>query len=182
MRPVYESYAIFGEFTKDGLDTEEMTVELANRIFNETEAMYGDAIEIKKKSNNEIIRLQPGVYRINGISFVSMLSAGSPPVPPVPTQYLSDVYPGYCILYDASNPPSQSDMSGAICVGTMGTAYDSAPSIFDCVLEVKKKPMEISLGHQCSYDNPKGLRPKVYLRMGGSAYHVCARISIFKIA
>lgn len=183
MRPLYESYAIFGEFTKNGLDTEEMKEGLPNRIFNETEALHGNDIELKKKSNGEIIRLKPGVYRISGVSFLTMLQAGTPPVPPVPVQYLSDVYPGYCILYDAENPPTETgNMSGIICVGTMGTAYDSGPSIFDCVLEVKKKPMEISLGHQCTYDNPKGLRPKVYLRIGGTDNHVCARISIFKIA
>ena len=56
------------------------------------------------------------------------------------------------------------------------------PSLLDCVLNVKDKPMEIPLAHQCSYDGPKDdLRPKVYLRVGGSDFHVCARISIFKI-
>jgi hypothetical protein len=182
MSSVYESYAIYGEFTRDGLDTQEMTDGLANRIFNVEEASYGDDISIVKGHNNERIRLQPGVYRISAVSFVTMLSKGAPPVPPVPTQFLSDVYPGYCMLYDANDPPTEADKNKMLCAGTMGTAYDGVPSIVDYILKVKKKPMDISLGHQCSYDLPKGdLRPKVYLRIGGSEQHVCARISIFKI-
>lgn len=182
MSAVYKSYAIFGEFTGDDLGTEEMKTGLANRIFNRVEAHEGDDIEILKKYKGQRIRLQPGTYRITATSFVTMLDSGTPPVAPVPTQYLTDVYPGYCMLYDANDPPTEQDMSKMICPGTMGTAYDSTPSNLECVLKVKKKPMEISLGHQCSYDNPNGPRPRVYLRIGGTDYHVCARISIFRIA
>lgn len=183
MSALYESYAIFGEFTGDDLGTEEMKMGLANRVFNRTEAHHGDAISIVKKTNHERIRLKRGVYRITATSFITMLSAGVPPVPPVKTEFLSDVYPGYCMLYDANDPPTEKDMSKMLFPGTMGTAYDGVPSLLDCVLKVKDKHMEISLGHQCSYDGPKGdLRPKVYLRIGGSDFHVCARISIFKIA
>lgn len=184
MSAVYKSYAIFGEFTDKNLGTEEMTAGLANRVFNKVEASSEDGeIIIVPNSNFERIRLKPGVYRITATSFVTMLSAGTPPVPPVPTQYLSDVYPGYCMLYDANDPPTEQDMSKMICPGTMGTAYDSTPSNLECILKVEGKPKEISLGHQCSYDNPKGdLRPKVYLRIGGTDYHVCARIAIYKIA
>lgn len=179
---MYEAYAIYSECTGDDLGTEEMKEGMPNRVFNKVEAFSGNAIELVKGSKGERIRLQRGLYRVNGVSFVTMLSAGVPPVPPVPANPLTDVYPGYCILYDANNPPAPEDMSGALCIGTMGTAYDGVPSIFDGVLEVKDKPLEISLGHQCSYNNPQPPYPKVYLRIGGSDYHVCARLSIFKIA
>lgn len=182
MPAIYEAYAIYAECTGPDLGTEEMKIGMPNRVFNRVEAFSGNAIDIPKASNGQRIRLQRGVYRINGLSFVTMLSAGTPPVPPVSTSSLIDVFPGYCVLYDASNPPTPEDMSGALCIGTMGTAYDGVPSIFDCVLEVKNHPMEISLGHQCSYNNPQDPNPKVYLRLGGSDYHICARISIFKIA
>jgi hypothetical protein len=184
MPSVYESYAILGEFTGKNLGTEEMKVGLANRVFNKVEASSEDgAIIVVPNSNFERIRLKPGVYHITATSFITMLTAGVPPVPPVKMEFLSDVYPGYCMLYDANDPPTETNMSKMLFPGTMGTAYDGAPSLLDCVLNVKDKPMEISLGHQCSYDGPKGdLRPKVYLRIGGSDFHVCARISIFKIA
>ncbi|MES2726105.1 MAG: hypothetical protein V4643_03305 [Bacteroidota bacterium] len=182
MPAIYEAYAIYAECTGSDLGTEEMKENMPNRIFNKVEAFSGNAIHIPKEFKGERICLQRGVYRVNGLSFLTMLSAGVPPVPPVPVSPLIDVYPGYCILYDANNPPTLNDMTGALCVGTMGTAYDGTPSIFDCVLEVKDKPLEISLGHQCSYNNPQAPYPKVYLRIGGSDYHVCARIAIFKIA
>ena len=191
MPSIYETYAIYAEQTINGLDTEEMKVGMPNRVFNVVESYYGDpdpdkaAINLLEKYKGERIRLKSGTYRVNGLSFLTMLSAGQPPVPPVPTALLDDVYPGYCILYDANNPPAGlDDMKGVLCVGTMGTAYDGVPSVFDCVLEVKDKPLDISLGHQCSY-NEHGTydpRPRVYLRIGGSNYHVCARIAIFKIA
>lgn len=182
MPAIYEAYAIYAECTGDDLGSEEMKKGMPNRIFNKVEAFSGNSIDIPEEFKGERIRLQRGIYRVNGLSFLTMLTAGVPPVPPVPVKHLKDVYPGYCILYDANNPPTLEDMSGALCVGTMGTAYDGVPSIFECVLEVKNKPMEISLGHQCSYDDPQPPYPKVYLRIGGSDYHVCARISIFKIA
>jgi hypothetical protein len=181
MSALYEAYAIYSECTINGLDTEEMKVGMPNRIFNKVEAFSGNAISIVKESGGQRIRLERGIYRVNGTSFLTMLSAGTPPVPPVPANPLTDVYPGYCILYDANNPPTLEDMSGALCVGTMGTAYDGVPSIFDCVLEVRNEPLEISLGHQCTYDDPKEPFPKVYLRIGGSEYHVSARIALFKI-
>lgn len=186
MSAMYEAYAIYAECTGPDLGTEEMKIGMPNRVFNKVEAFSGNAIDIPKEYKGERIRLQRGIYRVSGLSFLTMLSSGEPPVPPVDVTYLKDVYPGYCILYDANNPPSLEDMSGALCIGTMGTAYDGVPSFFDCVLEVKDKPLEMSLGHQCSYDKPDPASPgetylKVYLRLGGSDYHICARISIFKI-
>lgn len=182
MSTVYSSYAIYGEFASKDLGTEEMGIGLVNRIFNKEEARYGADISVDE-SNQERIHLKTGLYQIRATSFVTMLTAGVPPVPPVQTQFLSDVYPGYCMLYDSDNPPAEADMSKIICAGTMGTAYDGVPSNIDCVLNVPDaRGMDISLGHQCSYDLPKGdLRPKVYLRIGGSDQHVCARISIFRI-
>ena len=191
MAAIYSAYAIYAECTGDDLGTEEMKVGMPNRIFNKVEAHSGNAIDIPEASKGERIRLQRGIYRVNGMSFLTMLSAGVPPVPPVPVKYLTDVYPGYCILYDANNPPKGlDDMKGVCCVGSMGTAYDGTPSIFECVIEVKDQPLEISLGHQCSYPDyasdpdydPETANPKAYLRIGGSDYHVCARIAIFKIA
>ncbi|ASS49584.1 MAG: hypothetical protein A3D31_02270 [Candidatus Fluviicola riflensis] len=190
MAAIYEAYAIYAECTGDDLGTKEMEEGMPNRVFNKVEAFSGNAIDIPESSKGERIRLQRGIYRVNGLSFLTMLSAGVPPVPPVPTEHLVDIYPGYCILYDANNPPKGlDDMKGVFCVGSMGTAYDGTPSIFECVIEVKDKPMEISLGHQCSYKDyskepgydPATANPKAYLRLGGSDYHVCARISIFKI-
>jgi hypothetical protein len=192
MPSIYEAYAIYAEQTINGLGTEEMKVGMPNRIFNVVESYYGDPdpekalINRLENYNGERIRLKRGTYRVNGLSFLTMLSAGVPPVPPVPTQFLDDVYPGYCILFDANNPPlGLDDMKGVLCVGTMGTAYDGVPSIFDCVLNVENEFLDISLGHQCSY-NQHGPgydpRPRVYLRIGGSDFHVCARIAIFKIA
>lgn len=182
MSVMYQSYAIYGEFTSDDLKTEEMRDKLVNRIFNKREARYGDDISVDE-SNKERIHLKTGLYHIRATSFVTMLTAGVPPVPPVKTHFLSDVYPGYCMLYNVKYPPTEEDMSGILCAGTMGTAYDGVPSNIECILNVPdSRGMDISLGHQCSYDSPKGdLRPKVYLRIGGSDQHVCARIAIFKI-
>ena len=181
-----EAYAVYSESTDSRLplklDTEEMKPYLPNRVFNKREAHFspGDSISITDPAH-ERITLRRGVYRINGMSFLTMMRKGKPPVPPVPLYNLTDIYPGYCVLYDAAQPPKEGDLDAALCIGTMGTAYDSGPSLFDCVLEVTRPAMEISLGHQCTYENHTSDDAKAYLRMGGSNYHIGARISIFKI-
>jgi hypothetical protein len=185
---IYESYAIYAEQTDPKLipklGTEEMRAHLVNRIFNKEEVNEGIHIKIADDSC-ERIELQPGTYRINGLSFLTMINPGSgvPPVPPIPfAGKLTDIYPGYCVLYDVKNPPKQGNMSGALCLGTMATAYDTAPSLFDCVVQVLREPMQISLGHQCSYENHTQKDAPAFLRVGDSDYHVSARMAIFKIS
>lgn len=183
-----QEYAIYAEQSIDaeGKDTgnAEMKEGMPDRAFNIVEAQQGESIQrIKNENitdpifNYTRIQLAPGTYRISGMSFITMLTA----VEPIPTQFLINTYPGYCVLYDAMNPPALDNMTGVICLGTLGTAYDSGPSLFDCVLKCETKRM-IALGHQCTYDNPQKPFPKAYLRVGGTPYHVFSRISIFKIA
>ncbi len=190
---IYDAYAIFSESTDSSLDlkldTAEMEPGLPSRIFNKCETAYPvpppkpdpkQLISIADPAKCDQIRLLKGYYRINGVSFLTMLEAGKPPVRPISLDNLYDIYPGYCILYDVANPPQLDDLSKALAIGTMGTAYDSGPSIFDCVVKVDKE-MYVTLGHQCTYDGRGAYDAKAYLRLGGSDGHVAARIAIFKI-
>jgi len=176
-------YAIFAEQTLEG-ETVEMRPGMPHRFFNVIEA-GADCPFIKRDAENfERIHLEPGTYRINGVSFLTMIPPGSveEPAPPIDVNGLTNIYPGYCVLYDVNKLPlpTLTDMSSCICLGTMATAYDTSPSTFDCVHVVTDK-CTISLGHQCGYKKDT-LDHKVYLRLGGSNYHVAARIAIFKIA
>lgn len=168
----FEAYAVYAEQTKSVDDTVEMATGVVARTFNTQEVQTG--IAIRQVSEREI-ELQPGTYRISGVSILTMVTSSAP----VPTDGLTNIYPGYCMVYDSSKPPTEQDMSGVICLGTPGTAYDTDPSIFDCFYSCEQT-MRISLGHQCSYDMPAD--HKVYLRAGGSIYHVFARMAILKIA
>jgi hypothetical protein len=178
------NYAIFAEQTLQE-ETVEMKFGMPNRYFNQIEAGENCPFIKRDPQNFERIILQPGTYRISGVSFITMIPPGplDKPIPLIDTRGLLNIYPGYCVLYDATKPaPTPQNLSNSICLGTMATAYDSAPSTYDCVYSVGEKGGAISLGHQCGYPEIPPADHKAYLRVGGTKYHVAARIVIFKIA
>lgn len=173
---MYEAFAIFEERPRTKDENVLMTEEFMNREFTYTVQQYPPAssqspIKLEGEKQDQIV-LSEGWYRISGFSLVSMYTSDTPITP-------QKVYPGYCLLYDASQ---KVDPATALGIGSGGTAYDMDPSEFDRFVEVGPGGLVLSLGHQCSYKSI-GNPDKVYMRAGWglSTYHVSARITIIKI-
>jgi hypothetical protein len=164
------SYAIYAEYAK-GLN-KVMQNGLNRRMFDTTEAQAGTDIRLEKDGS---IILKPGTYHITGFSAVTMQ---------ITMEIVVSVrdYPGYCLVY-----PSQYEKDSAlvlqhrICVGSPGTALDTAPSLFDVVYTCTKEDT-ICVGHQSG----KIFNNEVYLSVYDvagekSPYHVFSRVSISKL-
>src|SRR2546430_12274936 len=144
----FEAFGIYSDRpTQLGVATE-MGEGSVNRTFNIMEGEQGKAIS-RVRTNDPAtdctqIQLLAGTYRITGFSIVSM---DLPTAPPVLNP--SNKYPGYCLVYNAANPPKGvSDMGKALNIGSVSTAFDTAPSLFDCVFKCAETT-RISVAHQC---------------------------------
>jgi len=162
------SFAIYAEFA--GNTNVLMKNGLNRRSFNTVEAQSGSDIALERDGS---IRLQPGTYRINGFSTVTMQAELTAPVS-------QNNYPGYCVVYDKAfetNDP----LHHQIGIGSPSTAREMTPSLFDLVFTCTKVT-HICVGHQCG----DALNNEVYLSVydvGGvtSPFHVFARIAVFKM-
>lgn len=169
-----KAYAVYAEYARDS--NVHMQPDLNRRVFNVTEtACKTKDIRLEKDGS---ITLEPGTYRINGFSIVTMqLSVDTPAL------LHNNTYPGYCILYpkiyeDSAMIPI---LEHANCVGTLSTAYSSTPSLFDCIVTFKKTT-SICLGHQAGHDLHNEVYLDVYTVDGTSSdYHVMSRIAVAKM-
>lgn len=166
-----KSYAVYAEYARDS--NKLMKNGLNRRIFNVTEAQSGTDIKLEKDG---AITLQPGTYRIQGFSMVTMQSTFAPPV-----IKNNNNYPGYCLLYPKQYETDKTILEHQICIGTPGTAYDTAPSLVDVIYTCDKE-VTICLGHQSG----ENLNNEVYISVYSvdgipSMYHVFARLAITKL-
>ncbi len=163
------SHAVLAEL---GQENKLMDGGLNRRILNEALAERGDKIELHEDGS---VSIQPGTYRISGISLITMQD-GLTPI------QANEVYPGYCIVYDCRYSGREA-LSNAVAVGTMGVALYSSPSLFDTVVTFSA-PTDICLGHQAGEE----IEEDVYLTYidgdpaGPSDARIFAQMSIFELA
>ena len=180
----FEACAIYADRpTEYGVATE-MGEGAVNRIFNTVQIEWGTAISRVRTSDPKTdcteIQLLPGTYRISGFSILTMDVPTEPPM-----LAPSNKYAGYCLVYNPADPPKGvSDLGKAIDIGSVTTAFDTAPSLFDCVFSCTE-PTRISVAHQCTYQlsTKDQVYDKVYIRIAtkDSLVHTFAKISILKI-
>ena len=166
-----KSYAIYAEYARDSNVI--MKGGINQRVFNVTEAQSGEDIKLEKDGS---ITLQPGTYRLTGFSMVTMQTTFA-----LATMEHNTDYPGYCLIYPKEFEQDSAVLKHQLGIGTPGTAYDSAPSLFDMV-ETFDKETQICVGHQSG----QALNNEVYLSVYsvegiGSPYHVFARVAIFEM-
>lgn len=130
--PLSKSFAIFAEYATG---ENKMHSGINRRILNKEEALHGDKINLHKDGT---IILQPGTYRINGFSTVTMQTEFSPT--PV-----KEHFPGYCLVYKKEDEAESRYKN--ICVGSWALSDTSHPSLFDCFFTCEFQT-EICLGHQ----------------------------------
>ena len=165
------SFAIYAEYAQSNTL---MAPGLNRRAFNTVEAQSGSDIALNDDGS---IALQPGTYRISGLSITTMQTGFAPP-----EALNGSDYPGYALVYAVDDESSGIDLlDRAIAVGTPQTALDTTPSIFETVYATDQA-IDIAVGHQSGED----LNDEVYLsiyEVDGipSDYHVFARISITEL-
>ena len=116
-----------------------------------TEAQAGLGIRLNGDGS---ITLQPGVYRISGVSTVTTQTT----LEPAPIRNKSD-YPGYALVYPvAAEKGGLATIQQAIAIGTPATATFLAPSVFDGVYTTSTE-IDIAVGHQSGAE----LHDEVYL-------------------
>ena len=166
------SYAIYSELAKDS--NKLMKNGLNRRVFNTTEAQAGSEITLEKDGS---ITLEPGTYRITGLSIVSMQTTFAPPV-----MKNNINYPGYAMVYPtAFETAGEEVLKHVIALGSPQIALDGSPSLFDVVYTVPTKT-SIAIGHQSGNE----LHDEVYLSVYDvegikSDYHLFARVAITRL-
>ncbi len=166
-----KSYAVYGEYARDS--NKLMKNGLNRRIFNVTESQSGTDIKLEKDGS---ITLQPGTYRLQGFSMVTMQATFAQPV-----MKNNNNYPGYCLIYPKQYESDTAILKNQICIGSPGTAYDTAPSLVDVIYTCEKETT-ICLGHQSGEDLHNEVYISVYSVEGiPSMYHVFARLTITKM-
>jgi hypothetical protein len=165
------TYAIFAEYARDA--NKLMKGGLNRRVFNVTEAQAGSGIALNPDGS---FTLDPGTYRMTGMSIVTMQTTFAPPMPLYNTNY-----PGYCALYPAALEKDSSLMQHLIGIGTPQTALDTTPSFFDVIYTAAQR-VNLAVGHQSGAD----LHDEVYLSVYNVAgttsdLHVFARITITRL-
>jgi len=166
------SYAIYAEYARDS--NKLMKNGLNRRVFNKVESQAGSDIALNGDGS---ISLQPGTYRISGVSTVTMQITFDPPA-----IKNHNNYPGYSMVYPVSAEKLGLDtLKQAIAIGTPTTASDMAPSVFDAVYTATAK-VDIAVGHQAGED----LHDEVYLSVydvagAKSDYHAVARVAITRM-
>ena len=166
------SYAIYTEYARDA--NKLMKNGLNRRVFNKTEAQAGTDITLNSDGS---ITLEPGTYRISGVSTVTMQTTFAPP-----TLKNNNNYPGYAMIYPVSaENAGMATLKEAIAIGTPATASDLAPSVFDTVFTTKTKA-NIAVGHQAGNDLHDEVYLSVYDVQGEkSDYHAVARVAITRM-
>lgn len=167
-----QSYAIYAEYARDS--NQLMQPGLNRRVFNKVEAQNGTDISL---SEDGVVTVEPGTYRITGFSLVTMQDTFAPPVP----QHDNN-YPGYCLLYPLQFENDIPNLlPNAICIGSPATAQDTAPSLIDCIYMTGIRS-RIALGHQSGEDLNDEVFLSVYSVAGiPSDYHVFARLAITRL-
>ena len=172
--PAPSEYAVFTEFSPE---SKLMTPGWNRRVFTDTDARKGDAIQCDFATG--IVTLAPGAYHISGLSMVAYTTGQEPPET---TSIQSPASAGYCRLR-ALDPGAMADTANLrelpnshpsiISIGSPNTA-NLAPSLFETFYEIDT-PARIVLEHQ------SGSKPdQIYLRVfvQNSRWHAFARISI----
>jgi len=167
-------YAVFTEFSPD---TKPMKGGWNRRIFTDTDARKGTAIQCDFTTG--IVTLAPGAYHITGHSMVAYNSGDEPPEM---TTIRAPASAGYCRLraVDRDADAESTDLHAldngdptVICIGSPSSA-NLVPSLFEAFYETGKTA-RILLEHQ------SGTKPEqIYLRVfvQNSRWHAFARISI----
>jgi hypothetical protein len=170
--PATPSYAIYAEFAEK--ENKLMKNGLNRRVFNKTEAQSG--ADIARNADGSIT-LEPGTYRITGVSTVTMQTTLAPPTFPH-----NNTYVGYAMIYPVSaENAGMGTLKQAIAISTPSAAAYFAPAVFDTVYTATEK-VTIAVGHQAGNE----LNNEVYLSVydvGGekSEYHAVARVAITRI-
>lgn len=166
------SYGVYAEYAAD--NNKLMLPGLNRRVFNKIEAQSGDDITLW---DDGIITLQPGTYRLMGVSTITMQTGFAPPDFPS-----NNNYPGYSVVIPVSAENlGVAMLESAIAIGTPCTAGDLAPSVFDAIYTTKNE-VDIEVIHQAGQD----LNHEVYLSIYDvegmtSPYHVVARVTITRM-
>ena len=166
------SYAIYAEFAQKA--NKLMKNGLNRRVFNTIEAQSGTDIALHPDGS---ITLEPGTYRISGVSTVTMQATLAPPVID-----FNNVYVGYAMVYPTSAENLGMDtLKRAIAISTPSTAAYFAPAVFDAVYTTKETET-IAVGHQAGNELNKEVYLSIY-DVGGttSEYHAVARVAITRI-
>lgn len=166
------SYAIYAEYARETNTL--MQPGLNRRVFNVVEAQAGDDVALHDDGS---ILLQPGTYRITGLSITTMQTTFAPAVPQ------HDInYPGYALIYRvADEAAGRALVKEAIAIGSPQTALYTTPSLFETIYTTREETV-IAVGHQAGED----LHDEVYLsvyEVSGipSDFHVFARIAIMRL-
>lgn len=171
-QPLFDgkSFAIYAEFARKKNNI--MKNGLNRRVFNVVEAEHGSDIRLEKDGS---VALQQGTYRITGFSMVTMQASQEPPRLKHGTNY-----PGYCLAYPRQFE-TKDPLNNNICIGSLTTAPDNVPSLFDFIYTCEEKT-NICIGHQSGEELNKEVYLSVYEVDGiKSEYHVAARITIMKL-
>jgi hypothetical protein len=167
-------YAVFTELSPD---SKLMTAGWNRRVFTDTDARKGNAIQCDLATG--IVTLAPGAYHITGFSMVTYNTGNEPPET---TTVRALASAGYCRLrvFDPDAAPDPAKLRelpnghpSIICIGSPSTA-NLVPSLFETFYETDKTA-QILLEHQ------SGSKPdQIYLRVfvQNSKWHAFARISI----
>jgi hypothetical protein len=159
-------FAVYSEYSNSN---KPMQPEANIRVFNTIEVPSGG--HIKLDLNTGVITLEPGTYHITASSIVT------PYDPAVDTdgRVTNQVRPwgAYCRLRYLDKPNREDT---PIAIGTISNVNMLA-SLIDTYLRIDS-PAEIVLDHQAGAD-VEGLYLQV--AVGGSSWHVFARISILRL-
>jgi hypothetical protein len=166
------SYAIYAEFAQDA--NKLMKNGLNRRVFNRIEAQSGTDIALQPDGS---IILQPGTYRISGVSTVTMQTTLAPPSFPH-----NETYVGYAMVYPVSAENLGMDtVKRAIVISSASTAAYFAPAVFDAVYTTKETEA-IAVGHQAGNELNNEVYLSIYSVSGvTSDYHAVARVTIMRM-
>ena len=166
------SYAIYAEFAQEA--NKLMKNGLNRRVFNKIEAQSGTDIELQPDGS---IILQPGTYRISGVSTVTMQTTLAPPSFPH-----NDTYVGYAMVYPVSAENLGMDtVKRAIAISSASTAAYFAPAVFDAIYTTKEREA-IAVGHQAGNELNNEVYLSIYSVSGVSSdYHAVARVTITRM-
>lgn len=166
------SYAVYAEYAAG--TNKLMQPGLNRRVFNKIEAQSGDDIAL---SGDGIITLQPGTYRITGVSTITMQTGYAPPEFPS-----NNNFPGYAVVIPVSAEQlGMAMLDSAIAIGTPATAGYLAPSVFDAIYTTSNE-VDIEVIHQAGQDLNGLVYLSIYDVLGmTSPYHVVARVTITRM-
>lgn len=172
--PAPSEYAVFTEFSPE---SKLMTPGWNRRVFTDTDARKGDAIQCDFATG--IVTLAPGAYHISGLSMVAYTTGSEPPET---TSIQSPASAGYCRLR-ALVPGAATEGAGLrelpnkhpsiLSIGSPTTA-NLSPSLLETFYETDR-PTQVVLEHQ-SGSNPEQIYLRVFVQ--NSKWHAFARLSI----